>query len=77
MDYLNILVGTTTGDDGCCQELLSVKYPKCRCWRRLSYLAPSLIENVVPPMQGMRQVWLNAPITLSGLRSWEPCTRAP
>jgi hypothetical protein len=28
MDYLDIVVATTTGDDGCCQELLSAKYPR-------------------------------------------------
>ncbi len=77
MDYLNILVGTTTGNNGCCQELLLVKYPKCCRQRRLSYLAPALIENVALPMKGMRQVWLNAPSTVSGLRGWEPCTHAP
>jgi hypothetical protein len=77
MDYLDIVGATTTGDDGCCQELLLLKYPKCRRRRRLNYLVPALIQNVVPPMQGMRPVWLNAPSTLSGLRGWEPCTRAP
>lgn len=63
MDYLDIVGATTTGDDGCCPELLSAKYPKSRQQRRLSYLVPALIENVSLPMKGMRQVWLNAPST--------------
>ena len=67
MDYLDIVGATTTGDDGCCQELLSAKYPKRRRQRRLSYLAPALIENVALPMKGMRQVWLNAPSTAARL----------
>ena len=68
MDYLDIVVATTTtGDDGCCPEYLSAKYPKRRRQRRLSYLAPALIENVALPMKGMRQVWLNAPSTAARL----------
>ena len=58
MDYLDIVGATTTGDDWCCPKLLSAKYPKSRQQRRLSYLAPALIENVALPMKGMRQVWL-------------------
>ena len=67
MDYLDITGATTTGDDGCCPELLSAKYPKRRRQRRLSYLAPALIENVALPMKGMRQVGLNAPSTAARL----------
>ncbi|KAL7489035.1 hypothetical protein ACHAW6_014615 [Cyclotella cf. meneghiniana] len=57
MDYLGITPKTT----------LSPKYPKLRRQRRLSYLAPSLIENL-DVGKGMRQVWLNTPSTRARLR---------
>jgi Lon protease-like protein len=63
MDYLDI--AARAGDDG--RPGLSAKYPKRRRQRRLSYLAPALIENVALPMKGMRQVWLNAPSTAARL----------
>eukprot|EP00804_Cyclotella_cryptica_P015711 CCRYP_019512-RA/>CCRYP_019512-RA protein AED:0.26 eAED:0.26 QI:0/0/0/1/0/0/2/0/562 len=46
---------------------LSPKYPKLRRQRRLSYLAPALIENLEVG-KGMRQVWLNTPSTRARLR---------
>ena len=52
MDYLDF---TTS------KCILSMYYPKRRRQRRLSYLAPAIIENVVLPMKGRRQIWLNAP----------------
>ncbi|KAL3776529.1 hypothetical protein HJC23_009726 [Cyclotella cryptica] len=57
MDYLGITPKTT----------LSPKYPKLRRQRRLSYLAPALIENLEVG-KGMRQVWLNTPSTRARLR---------
>ena len=57
MDYLDI----TT------DKYLPSKYPKLRRQKRLSYLAPALIENVEIPMKGMRQVWLNTPSTTARL----------
>ena len=77
MDYLDIVGAMTTGDDGCCPELLSAKYPKSRQQRRLSYLAPALIENVALPMKGMRQVWLNAPSTAAPARHTPITTARP
>ena len=57
MDYLEIQT----------DKYLSSNYPKIRRQRRLSYLAPALIENLELPMKGMRQVWLNTPSTASRL----------
>mmetsp|Transcript_32805 Transcript_32805/g.69212 ORF Transcript_32805/g.69212 Transcript_32805/m.69212 type:complete len:525 (+) Transcript_32805:85-1659(+) len=58
MDYLDI----TT------DRQLSSKYPKLRRQRRLSYLAPALIENIESPSnKHMRQVWLNTPSTSARL----------
>ncbi|KAL3762809.1 hypothetical protein ACHAW5_011267 [Stephanodiscus triporus] len=62
MDYLDI---TTT--DKRHSSPLSREYPKLRRQRRLSYLAPALIENLELPMKGMRQAWLNAPSTAARL----------
>jgi hypothetical protein len=59
MDYLDFAV---TADSS-----LSREYPKLRRQRRLSYLAPALIENLELPMKGMRQVWLNTPSTAARL----------
>ncbi|KAL3760035.1 hypothetical protein ACHAWU_006583 [Discostella pseudostelligera] len=59
MDYLNIKSET----------YLSSNYPKLRRQRRLSYMAPELIENIELPMKGMRQVWLNTPSTAQRLLS--------
>mmetsp|Transcript_2783 Transcript_2783/g.6203 ORF Transcript_2783/g.6203 Transcript_2783/m.6203 type:complete len:556 (-) Transcript_2783:89-1756(-) len=61
MDYLDIQMAESR------LLTLSSKYPKLRRQRRLSYLAPALIENVEPPMKGMRQVWLNTPSTAARL----------
>mmetsp|Transcript_10546 Transcript_10546/g.23369 ORF Transcript_10546/g.23369 Transcript_10546/m.23369 type:complete len:517 (-) Transcript_10546:60-1610(-) len=58
MDYLDIEQMDTS---------LSSNYPKIRRQRRLSYLAPALIENVENPMKDMRQVWLNTPSTAARL----------
>ena len=52
MDYLDVAPTST----------LSHKYPKKRRQRRLSYLAPALIENL-DIGKGMRQLWLNTPST--------------
>lgn len=57
MDYLDISTDV----------YLSSNYPKLRRQRRLSYLAPALIENLEIPMKGMRQVWLNTPSTSARL----------
>lgn len=57
MDYLDIKP----------DRYLSINYPKIRRQRRLSYLAPALIENLEIPMKGMRQVWLNTPSTTARL----------
>ncbi len=46
---------------------LSSSYPKLRRQRRLSYIAPEVIENIELPMKGMRQVWLNTPSTAQRL----------
>ena len=57
MDYLDIET----------DRYLSSNYPKIRRQRRLSYLAPALIENLEIPMKGMRQVWLSTPSTKARL----------
>ena len=57
LDYLDIKSET----------YLSSSYPKLRRQRRLSYIAPELIENIELPMKGMRQVWLNTPSTAQRL----------
>lgn len=64
MDYLDIQIPVD-----CHPKVLSLssEYPKLRRQRRLSYLAPALIENVETPMKGMRQVWLNTPSTAGRL----------
>lgn len=49
------------------KKSLSMNYPKRRRQRRLSYLAPAIIENVVLPMKGRRQIWLSAPSTVARL----------
>jgi len=59
MDYLDIQT----------DHYLSSKYPKIRRQKRLSYLAPALIENVEIPMKGLRQVWLNTPSIAARLNS--------
>lgn len=59
MDYLDIVKAT--------DRPLSSNYPRMRRQRRLSYLAPALIENLEVPMKGMRQVWLNTPSTTARL----------
>ncbi|KAL7551619.1 hypothetical protein ACHAWF_016579 [Thalassiosira exigua] len=51
IDYLDVRAAERVSDD----------YPKLRRQKRLSYLAPALIENLEDPMKGMRQSWLNAP----------------
>ncbi|EJK77626.1 hypothetical protein THAOC_00530 [Thalassiosira oceanica] len=43
------------------ERILSSRYPKTRRQKRLSYLAPALIENLEHPFIGLRQVWLNCP----------------
>lgn len=57
MDYLEVKT----------DRYLSSSYPKLRRQRRLSYLAPALIENLEIPLKGMRQVWLNTPSTAARL----------
>jgi hypothetical protein len=57
MDYLDVTSASIP---------LSPKYPKARRQRRLSYLAPALIENL-DVGKGMRQAWLNAPSTRARL----------
>ena len=57
MDYLDIQT----------DRYLSRKYPTIRRQKKLSYLAPALIENLELPMKGMRQVWLNTPSTKARL----------
>ena len=57
MDYLDVKA----------DRHLSSNYPKIRRQRRLSYLAPALIENLETPMKGMRQIWLNTPSTSARL----------
>lgn len=57
LDYLDVTTDRRLQSD----------YPKIRRQRRLSYLAPALIENLEVPMKGMRQVWLNAPSTRARL----------
>ena len=59
MDYLDIQT----------DHYLSSKYPKIRRQKRLSYLAPALIENVEIPMKGLKQVWLNTPSIAARLNS--------
>ena len=59
MDYLDIQT----------DHYLSSKYPKIRRQKRLSYLAPALIENIEFPMKGLRQVWLNTPSIAARLNS--------
>ena len=66
MDYLDI---ATTNERH--SPPLSKEYPKLRRQRRLSYLAPALIENLELPMKGMRQTWLNAPSTAARLGALE------
>lgn len=56
MDYLDITPETTLSD----------QYPKLRRQRRLSYLAPALIENL-DAGKDMRQIWLNTPSTKARL----------
>lgn len=46
---------------------LSPQYPKIRRQRRLSYLAPLLIENLEEVGKGIRHVWLNTPSTKARL----------
>lgn len=58
MDYLDITPRTT----------LSPKYPRIRRQRRLSYLAPALIENL-DVGKDLRQVWLNTPSTKARLKA--------
>ncbi len=58
MDYLDILPTELT---------LSAQYPKIRRQRRLSYLAPALIENLEEVGKGMRHIWLNSPSTKARL----------
>ena len=57
LDYLGIEPKRRLSDD----------YPKLRRQRRLSYLAPALVENLETPMKGLRQAWLNAPSTSARL----------
>ncbi|KAL3826562.1 hypothetical protein ACHAXA_003626 [Cyclostephanos tholiformis] len=64
MDYLDF---ATTAEGRRRSSSLSREYPKHRRQRRLSYLAPALIENLELPMKGMRQVWLNTPSTAARL----------
>ena len=59
MDYLDFTTSKCLS--------LSMNYPKRRRQRRLSFLAPAIIENVVLPMKGRRQIWLNAPSTAARL----------
>ena len=59
MDYLDITIPSATVE-------LSQQYPKLRRQRRLSYLAPALIENL-DVGKDMRQVWLNTPSTKARL----------
>lgn len=59
MDYLDLTIPSTT-------VALSPQYPKMRRQRRLSYLAPALIENL-DVGKDMRQVWLNTPSTRARL----------
>ena len=61
------LAATAANGERRTSSLLSRGYPKSRRQRRLSYLAPALIENLELPMKGMRQVWLNAPSTAARL----------
>ena len=50
------------------ERTLSPLYPKLRRQRRLSYLAPALIENLEEVGKGIRHIWLNTPSTHARLR---------
>lgn len=58
MDYLDLVPSKHT---------LSPLYPKIRRQRRLSYLAPALIENLEEVGKGIRHIWLNTPSTKARL----------
>jgi hypothetical protein len=58
MDYLDLVPSKCT---------LSPLYPKIRRQRRLSYLAPALIENLEEVGKGLRHIWLNTPSTKARL----------
>mmetsp|Transcript_4414 Transcript_4414/g.9197 ORF Transcript_4414/g.9197 Transcript_4414/m.9197 type:complete len:534 (-) Transcript_4414:23-1624(-) len=59
MDYLDQMPS---------EHALSPLYPKIRRQRRLSYLAPALIENLEEVGKGIRHIWLNTPSTNARLR---------
>lgn len=59
MDYLDQIPS---------EHALSPLYPKIRRQRRLSYLAPALIENLEEVGKGIRHIWLNTPSTKARLR---------
>ena len=59
MDYLDQMPSECT--------TLSPLYPKLRRQRRLSYLAPALIENLEEVGKGIRHIWLNTPSTKARL----------
>mmetsp|Transcript_21486 Transcript_21486/g.44698 ORF Transcript_21486/g.44698 Transcript_21486/m.44698 type:complete len:689 (-) Transcript_21486:8-2074(-) len=71
MDYLDIHPASLSSSSSSMsssssQCSLSPLYPKIRRQRRLSYLAPALIENLEVG-KGMRQIWLNTPSTKARL----------
>lgn len=59
MDYLDQIPS---------KHALSPLYPKIRRQRRLSYLAPALIENLEEVGKGIRHIWLTTPSTKARLR---------
>ena len=59
MDYLDQMPS---------EHAISPLYPKIRRQRRLSYLAPALIENLEEVGKGIRHIWLNTPSTNARLR---------
>jgi len=59
MDYLDQMPS---------EHALSPLYPKIRRQRRLSYLAPALIENLEEVGKGIRHIWLDTPSTHARLR---------
>lgn len=50
------------------ERALSPLYPKIRRQRRLSYLAPALIENLEEVGKNIRHIWLDTPSTHARLR---------
>ncbi|KAL7470472.1 hypothetical protein ACHAXS_010714 [Conticribra weissflogii] len=69
MDYLDITAAppsSSMSSSSSSPPSLSPMYPKIRRQRRLSYLAPALIENLEIG-KDMRQIWLNTPSTRARL----------